>query len=182
MAVEGAESQEDAALAALTEHYRAIVEEGQIGIFEVHRDGTVRYANPALARAAGYAGAEAMVGVNILEHYVDAEERNALYRELAERGSVNGFPVTLRARNGEVHYLLLSATAHGPLTRGLSVDVTELHHKESAFQTSLELNRRILEVIPGGVVHANSDGSTVHANPEACRVLGLTFDQLLGKD
>ncbi len=41
-----------------------------------------------------------------------------------------------------------------------------------------ELTRRILEAMPGGVVRVAADGAILHANPAACRVLGLRLDEL----
>jgi PAS domain S-box-containing protein len=41
---------------------------------------------------------------------------------------------------------------------------------------SEELNRRILEAVPGGVVTVAADGSILQANAEAVRVLGLCWD------
>lgn len=44
-----------------------------------------------------------------------------------------------------------------------------------------ELNQRIVEAMPGGIVHVLIDGSIVTANPEALRILGLTIDELTGR-
>ena len=41
-----------------------------------------------------------------------------------------------------------------------------------------ELVRRILDAVPGGVVHVARDGSIRSANPDALRILGLRFDDL----
>jgi PAS domain S-box-containing protein len=41
-----------------------------------------------------------------------------------------------------------------------------------------ELVRRILDAVPGGVVHVARDGSIRSANPDALRILGLRFDEL----
>ena len=41
-----------------------------------------------------------------------------------------------------------------------------------------ELVRRILDAVPGGVVHVAKDGAIRTANPEALRILGLRFDVL----
>ncbi len=43
-----------------------------------------------------------------------------------------------------------------------------------------ELVRRILDAVPGGVVHVAKDGAIRSANPDALRILGLRFD-VLGK-
>jgi PAS domain S-box-containing protein len=44
-----------------------------------------------------------------------------------------------------------------------------------------ELLRRILDAVPGGVVHVDRDGSVRRANPEALRILGLKFDDLTSR-
>lgn len=44
-----------------------------------------------------------------------------------------------------------------------------------------ELVRRILDAVPGGVVHVGKDGSIRSANPEALRILGLRFDEATSK-
>jgi PAS domain S-box-containing protein len=41
-----------------------------------------------------------------------------------------------------------------------------------------ELVRRILEAVPGGVVHVGRDGSIRSANNDALRILGIRFDEL----
>jgi len=41
-----------------------------------------------------------------------------------------------------------------------------------------EIVRRLLDVVPGGMVHVSRDGAVVHANGEALRILGLTYDAL----
>jgi PAS domain S-box-containing protein len=43
---------------------------------------------------------------------------------------------------------------------------------------SRELNARLIEVLPGGVVEVGPDGSILNANAEAMRILGLSFDAL----
>ncbi len=44
-----------------------------------------------------------------------------------------------------------------------------------------EINRRLLEVMPGGVVHVGTDGAVLFANGEALRILGLSYDELTEK-
>lgn len=44
-----------------------------------------------------------------------------------------------------------------------------------------ELVRRILDAVPGGVVHVGKDGAIRSANPEALRILGYRFDEVTSK-
>ncbi len=40
------------------------------------------------------------------------------------------------------------------------------------------MNRSLLDIIPGGVVHVSADGAILHANQEARRLLGYAYDEL----
>ncbi len=60
----------------------------------------------------------------------------------------------------------------------LQRDIEERRLAEAALSASQELNERLIEALPGGVVHVRKDGSIVRANGEALRILGLSYDQL----
>jgi PAS domain S-box-containing protein len=55
---------------------------------------------------------------------------------------------------------------------------TEQHDAESRLRQSEQLNRRIIEAIPGGLVRVNSDGAILTANAKALEILGLSYDEL----
>jgi PAS domain S-box-containing protein len=58
------------------------------------------------------------------------------------------------------------------------IDITERKRAESALRRSEELNRRIVEAVPGGIVQVARDGSIIRANHEAQKILGLSYDEL----
>ena len=163
-------------LSAFAERYRAILEHGPVGVFEVHRSGTIRYANAALAQTAGYASPDEMIGNDINRHYADPTQRERLWQELADKGAVTDFEVTLVTQAGEERRLILAMSAQDDCARGVCVDVTALYAKERELETALELNRRIFEAMPCGVVHVRANGSIATANSEALSVLGLAYD------
>ena len=47
-----------------------------------------------------------------------------------------------------------------------------------ALVASEEVNRRMIEAMPGGIVHVASDMAIVTANAEALRILGLSYDEI----
>ncbi len=59
---------------------------------------------------------------------------------------------------------------------------TKLREQTLATQLQLsatqELNSRIIEALPGGLVHVSADGAILEANAEACAILGLSWDEL----
>jgi two-component system cell cycle sensor histidine kinase/response regulator CckA len=55
---------------------------------------------------------------------------------------------------------------------------TPARDAESRLRQSEQLNRRIVEAMPGGLVHVRSDGAVVLANAKALEILGLSYDEL----
>ena len=60
----------------------------------------------------------------------------------------------------------------------LERDIAERRVAEAALSESQELNERLIEALPGGVVHVGKDGSILRANGEALRILGLSYDEI----
>ncbi len=60
----------------------------------------------------------------------------------------------------------------------LERDIAERRSAEVALSASQELNERLIEALPGGVVHVSKDGAILRANGEALRILGLSYDEL----
>ncbi len=75
---------------------------------------------------------------------------------------------------------------------GISSDITEQVEAERALRTAQqieaelraekELNQRILECVPGGVVHVTPDGRIQSANERALAMLGLSQEALLARE
>jgi signal transduction histidine kinase/CheY-like chemotaxis protein len=58
----------------------------------------------------------------------------------------------------------------------LKRDSTLRRRTEVALSVSQEFSERLVEALPGGVVHVARDGTILQANAEASRVLGVSFD------
>ncbi|MFZ5893725.1 MAG: ATP-binding protein [Myxococcota bacterium] len=55
----------------------------------------------------------------------------------------------------------------------LERDIAERKRAEAALESTRELNDRLVEALPGGVVYVGVDGSLLRTNAEALRILGL---------
>jgi len=64
------------------------------------------------------------------------------------------------------------------LLGGVAVDITEHRRVETELRHSEELQRRIIETVPGGIVTVGLDGSIRQANQEAQNILGLSWHQM----
>jgi len=60
----------------------------------------------------------------------------------------------------------------------LERDIAERKRAEALLSASKELNERLIELLPGGVVQVSKEGAIVSANAEALRILGLGYDEL----
>jgi len=64
---------------------------------------------------------------------------------------------------------------------GVSRDIEEKKQAEEALQKSEEKYRVLFETMAQGVVYQNAEGTIISANPAAERILGLSFDQMIGR-
>lgn len=76
---------------------------------------------------------------------------------------------------------LHDAKGHVQAVMGIARDITDRRLAEEALKRSEEFNRRIIEAIPGGVVHVSRDGRIVNSNAEGARLMGMGIDQLTEK-
>ncbi|HVU02885.1 MAG TPA: ATP-binding protein [Polyangiaceae bacterium] len=73
------------------------------------------------------------------------------------------------------------AQALAVANRELERDIAERKKTEILLRQSQELTERLIEALPGGVVHVAADGSILRANGAALQILGLSFDELSRK-
>jgi PAS domain S-box-containing protein len=60
-------------------------------------------------------------------------------------------------------------------------DITAQRQREEAIRLSEERHRTLVETMAQGVVYQGSDGRILSTNPAGERILGLTFDQMIGR-
>ncbi|CAG1773050.1 hypothetical protein BAC2_03469, partial [uncultured bacterium] len=100
----------------------------------------------------------------------------------ARAGHGAHFEFQHRLASGEIREVEVYS---GPVSVGERVllhsivhDISERKRSSLALLASEELNRRILEAVPGGIVQVGLDGSIRAANSAAQRILGLNWDAL----
>lgn len=157
------------------------------GIFFTEPDGRILDANPALVRILGYESKYALQTRNFRDVYENPSERDALVREMEEKGSVQNRELVLRRKDGALIRSLVSGFAiRDPFGRvlrfqGMLVDVTEQRATEKQLHQEQEFVRRLVESFPDIIVVLDREGRFTFASPRVQDVLGIPPGDLIGQ-
>lgn len=129
--------------------------------------------------------AEALASEAALAEALPARHATAI-REALQQVSVETRPVTRDFvrddPEGPRHHELRLLPLPGMQILALIRDVTEARRAAQALAESEAEFRHLFETLPQGVVYQSADGRIIRANPAACRLLGLSMEQLLGRE
>jgi PAS domain S-box-containing protein len=164
--------------------YRSVFEATTDGLVIHNSQGTIVEINPAYCRMLGYDRDE-LIGkhVSILipseHHHLIAEgmesigtqetprARVVVLRKDGTRLHVEGHGVAFLL-NGETHYL------------GVTRDITDQLQAEQQLREREQQYRSIFEATTDGLGIVDAEGNLVEVNPAYCRLLGYSYDELLG--
>ena len=102
------------------EKYRSIIENLEDMFYRTDISGTIVMASPSSAKILGFDSPEEMIGMDIKTMYADPADREKFLAELRERGTVYGYPVTWKRRDGSLFYV----TVNGHFIRDVSGEIT----------------------------------------------------------
>ena len=162
--------------------WRNVVETAHVGISIIDAQGRLTFVNQRLVNMVGYTVNE-VVGQPFYR-FMD-EALWPLARERLERrraGVRESYELPLRHKDGAQVWTLVSTNPlldeRGKFVASLGMvsDITEWKRAEQALRFGEELNRRVLEAVPGGIVRVGADGAVLSANEGAQHFLGYRLD------
>jgi PAS domain S-box-containing protein len=147
-----AESLEDSrsALEEAERMYRGIFENAVEGIFVTNPEGVFVHANPALAQVLGYDSPAEIIGTPVTQYYSE-ERREILLAELQKHGTVKGFEIPFRRKDGTGRigslYVRADKDSEGRITRiqGIGEDITEQKQIEEERRRAEEAQRLFVQ-------------------------------------
>ncbi|MFA4877492.1 MAG: PAS domain S-box protein [Methanoregula sp.] len=135
------------ALRRSEENYRLIIENMQDVFYRVNREGIITMISPYGARLVGYDSPSDLIGkMKATEFYADAAERDLFLAYLREKKVVTGYPLTLKDRQGNIHFatascrLIYDTGGNFNGIEGVLHDITHLKEVENALR---QANRQI---------------------------------------
>jgi PAS domain S-box-containing protein len=151
-------------------------------------DGKYIEINDAFLIKTGYLREE-IIGHSTAElnFWLNLEERNEFFEELAKNGSLRNYGIKYRMRNNEIRDCLISSDfieLEGKIcTLNFMLDITEHKLAEEALQKSEELYRKLLMTVPEIIVRTDLEGNILFVNDTAFPSLGFILkDSITGKN
>jgi flagellar hook-basal body protein len=151
-------------------------------------EGQIIYISPSVTRILGYSSTEALGYGWWLRTISDNDARRESSERIARcaRGDIPPRAETweeeLLDKNGKAHWFLWQ-DAKGPddLFIGVAQEITERKGMETALEQSAQQLRAIFTSALEGMLILDDDLIYVDANPAACKVLGRTREEIVGK-
>ncbi len=143
----------EARLRASEEHYRRLVDNAPVGVYQASLDGTILSANPELARMLNFDTPADLIGTCALARYKNPNDHARLLELLQQEKQVRNFQVDVLTRDGQIRTALLSAWLEGNTISGMILDITE-HEQTKQHLANLNRLYAILSQINQVIMHA----------------------------
>ena len=178
--------------------YRRLFESAQDGILILDAEtGAITDVNPYLIGMLGYSREE-LVEKKLWEigAFKDIETGRAYYQELQKNEFIRYENVPLKTKDGRlIHVEFVSNVYLVGVEKVIQCDIRDISDRKRAEEAlrakdearlslveNLEAHWLLIENLPAGVVIHASDTQIVQCNSEASQLLGMSSDQMLGKD
>ena len=162
------------------EAYAAILDRTTDSVLSVDRNGRIVYVNARYAHRLGTTP-DALCGRDIWA--VFPELVGTIFQQQYDLAMATQQPVTFEVEYPPLDSWLEVRGFPGP--DGLTVyfrDTTERRCLESALRESEETARAFVNAVPDAAILLDRDGIVLSANPTACMRMGVTQDELIGRD
>ena len=167
--------------------YRNLIENLDVGFYQVKLDGEMLNHNSAHNVILGYDPLESLIGKNVSEFWQNPEDRGIYLEDLAKEGVARSYICHVKTKTGrkvtlELNSHLIRDKDGWPIQiDGTITDVTEKFNLERKLRESEEKFRSLYENTPFSIVLLDSKGVIVDLNPRSAEVFGYKKEELIGK-
>ncbi|UIJ46633.1 PAS domain S-box protein [Sphingomonas cannabina] len=178
-----------AALEASEARFRTLADAAPVGIYRAGRDGGLTYVNAAWSRITGLSESESLghgwrnALINLAEF-----ERKPSGSGLDRPGDTSSRELNFRTKGGRETWIRVVSAAEfdsaGERTGfiGVVADITDRKHAEIELAAREEQLKLFAENVTDAVVRMTLDGHCIFATPSVRDVLGVTPEQLVGRN
>jgi len=176
------ERKREEALRGSEENYRMLIEHVQDVIYRSDCNGILVMASPSFLTLLGYDSLEECIGRNIADQFwMEPSRRQEFLDELRTRGSISGYEVILKKKDGSP--VIISASSHfyygkdGNVAgiEGIFHDITAIRKAEQEISLLASLN----DISPASVTVHTPEGEMLYANQRTFDMHGWTRDEFM---
>ncbi len=173
------------------ERYARATAVGQVGVWELDVRAGTYYGDKNLKAMFGYQGDELSTDPYAWLSIVHPDDQSIAmaHWQRIVRGETDDYQYELRMVRKDGRSIWTDVRGHavrdadGQVTHliGATLDITDRKRMEEALRDSEERHRSVVAAMAEGVVIQDGRGVIRACNASACRILGLTEDQILGR-
>jgi len=178
----------DQALRVSEERYRSLVDNAPIGIF-VNEAGRFTYVNREMQRILRATHADQLIGMPVLDRIAPEFHQivQARIQQLIEKGqpapTLDEQYVGLDGSRVDVAVTAIPTIFNGTtVMQVLVLDITERKQAEEALREKHALLSTIMDATADIIFVKDLQGRYLHMNPAGARVVGMSVEEVVGKD
>ncbi len=170
------------------EKYRSMINNLDLGFYQVDWQGNLLNYNPAFSSLLGFEPNENLLKANVKQFWQNPVERKAYLDLLKDEGLIKNYIVPSQKRNGQK--IILQLNSHvitnefgEPFKiQGLISDITEKFELEQKVKLSENRYRNLIESVPLSIALVDQTGFVIYCNPATEKLLGYSEEELIGKE
>jgi len=167
--------------------YRNMVNNLDVGFYQVTLDGRMINHNPAHNRILNYDNSESLIGKNVTDFWQVPEQRHQYVEQLMRDKYAKNYICPALTKDGKKvvvqlnSHLMYDQKGNPSGVEGTFIDITEKFNLEEKLRESERKYRYLYENTPFSIVLINSKGSVIDVNPSFENVFGFTKDEVIEK-
>ncbi|MFX1530043.1 MAG: PAS domain S-box protein [Promethearchaeota archaeon] len=165
------------------EKYRDMIDNLDVGFFQLNWEGDLLNYNPAFSYLLGFGPTEDLSKINIKQFWQNPSERDIYLKILEEQGFVKNYVVHSLKKDGQK--IVLNLNSHiidnqPIMIQGVISDITEKFELEQKVKESESRYRNLFESVPFTITLIDQTGKIVYCNPATEKLLGYKIEELIG--
>ena len=167
--------------------YRNMINNLDVGFYQVTLDGIMLNHNPAHNKILGYDISESLIEKHVTDFWQYPEDRKHYLKQILRDTYVKNFICPSLTKNGKKifvqlnSHLMLDKQGKSYGIEGTFIDVTEKYKLEEKLRESEKKYRNLYDNTPFSVVLINTQGIVVDMNPKTKEMFGYDRHEIIGK-
>ena len=167
--------------------YRTMINNLDVGFYQVTLDGIMLNHNPAHNKILEYDISESLIGKKVTDFWQHPEDREHYLKQILRDNYTKNYICPSLTKNGKKvvvqlnSHLMLDKERNPYGIEGTFIDITEKYNLEEKLRESERKYHNLYDNTPFSVVLINTQGVVVDMNPKTYEMFGYDRNEVIGK-